>query len=157
MATLVSKSLLRIGNGSTHVLPRGRWSPAPFDSRLTGPDFDVAMAQGLSDDVTHLVPARQGGEALESAAVTAVGTVPLDTRLIGQLRDLFGADGLHDAVRDAVDAHVKRWRHLRALDGWLEELDRERGPVPPDVQEWAARAYAGAGVPEPDSGDSTEA
>jgi len=37
-----------------------------------------------------------------------------------------------------VAAYVARLTHLRAVDDWLAELEREHGPIPPETLEWAA-------------------
>lgn len=66
-------------------------------------------------------------------------TLTLDTELLRELRELVGPRSLSATVNSALDAHVARLRHLAAVDGWLAELERERGPVPAETLEWAAQ------------------
>lgn len=66
-------------------------------------------------------------------------TLTLDTGQLEELRSLVGARSLSSTVDQAVGAYLSRLRHLRAVDGWLAELEAEHGPVDPETLEWAAR------------------
>lgn len=66
-------------------------------------------------------------------------TLTLDSDRVEELRALVGARSLSAAVDNAVSAYLTRLRHLRAVDDWLAELEREHGPVPPETLEWAAQ------------------
>lgn len=66
-------------------------------------------------------------------------TLTLDRERLEELRSLVGARSLSAAVDQAVATHVARLRHLRAVDGWLAELEAAHGPVEPETLEWAAR------------------
>lgn len=66
-------------------------------------------------------------------------TLTLDASRLAELRSLVGARSLSSAVDAAVDAHVARLRHLRAVDEWLADMELEHGPVPAETIEWAAR------------------
>lgn len=64
-------------------------------------------------------------------------TLTLETESLKQLRKLCGERSLSASVDAAVRAHLARLRHLRAVDGWLDELEREHGPIPAPAIEWA--------------------
>ncbi len=66
-------------------------------------------------------------------------TLTLDTEQLEELRSLVDARSLSSTVDQAVGAYLSRLRHLRAVDGWLAELEAEHGPVDPETLEWAAR------------------
>jgi hypothetical protein len=66
-------------------------------------------------------------------------TLTLDTEQLAELRSLVDARSLSSTVDQAVGAYLSRLRHLRAVDGWLAELEAEHGPVDPETLEWAAR------------------
>ncbi len=66
-------------------------------------------------------------------------TLTLDTGQLEELRSLIDARSLSTTVDQAVGAYLSRLRHLRAVDGWLAELEAEHGPVDPETLEWAAR------------------
>jgi len=66
-------------------------------------------------------------------------TLTLDTEQLDELRSLIDARSLSTTVDQAVGAYLARLRHLRAVDGWLAELESEHGPVAPETLEWAAR------------------
>lgn len=66
-------------------------------------------------------------------------TLTLDAERLGELRKLVGARSLSAAVDNAVSAYLARLRHLRAVDDWLAEMEREHGPIPPETLEWAAQ------------------
>jgi len=66
-------------------------------------------------------------------------TLTLDADTLRALRELVGSRSLSAGVDEAIAAHVKRLRHLAAVDEWLAELEREHGPVPVETLEWAAR------------------
>ena len=66
-------------------------------------------------------------------------TLTLDTAQLEELRSLIDARSLSTTVDKAVGAYLSRLRHLRAVDGWLAELEAEHGPVDPETLEWAAR------------------
>jgi hypothetical protein len=66
-------------------------------------------------------------------------TLTLDAAQLEELRSLVGARSLSATVDLAVASHLSRLRHLRAVDGWLTELEAEHGPVEPEALEWAAR------------------
>ena len=65
-------------------------------------------------------------------------TLTLDSEHLRELRELAGARSLSAAVDTAVRAHLTRLRHLTAVEGWLAEMEREYGPVPPQTLDWAA-------------------
>lgn len=65
-------------------------------------------------------------------------TLTLDSGQLAELRTLVGARSLSATVDGAVGAHLARLRHLRAIDEWLVELERDHGPVAPETLEWAA-------------------
>jgi hypothetical protein len=66
-------------------------------------------------------------------------TLTLDAARLAELRDAVGARSLSAAVDNAVAAYVSRLRHLAAVDEWLNELERDHGPIPPETLEWAAQ------------------
>jgi hypothetical protein len=66
-------------------------------------------------------------------------TLTLDAANVAALRSLVGARSLSASVDRAIAEHVTRVRHLRAMDEWLEELERAHGPTPPETLEWAAK------------------
>lgn len=66
-------------------------------------------------------------------------TLTLDAEQLGELRCITGARSLSAAVDAAVAAHLGRVRHLAAVDEWLADLERERGPIPSETLDWAAR------------------
>lgn len=66
-------------------------------------------------------------------------TLTLDTEQLEELRSLVDARSLSATVDQAVGSYLSRLRHLRAVDGWLAELEAEHGPVAPETLEWAAR------------------
>jgi hypothetical protein len=66
-------------------------------------------------------------------------TLTLESGQLQELRALAGARSLSAAVDNAVRAYLARLRHLRAVDEWLAEMEREHGPVPPETLAWAAR------------------
>lgn len=66
-------------------------------------------------------------------------TLTLDTGQLEELRSLVDARSLSSTVDQAVGAYLSRLRHLRAVDGWLAELEAEHGPVDPETLEWAAQ------------------
>jgi hypothetical protein len=66
-------------------------------------------------------------------------TLTLDAKNLTALRGLVGSRSLSASVDQAIAAHVARLKHLAAVDEWLEELEQEHGPVPPETLEWAGR------------------
>lgn len=70
-------------------------------------------------------------------------TLTLDVKNLMELRSLVGARSVSAAVDNAVLAYVARLRHLRAVDDWLADLEREYGPIPTETLDWAARLVAG--------------
>jgi hypothetical protein len=66
-------------------------------------------------------------------------TLTLDGDSLEELRTLVGARSLSGTVDQAVKSYLSRLRHLRAVDEWLVELEREHGPVPVQTLEWAAK------------------
>jgi hypothetical protein len=77
-------------------------------------------------------------------------TLTLDADQLRELRSLVDARSLSATVDQAVGSHLARLRHLRAVDGWLAEMDAEHGPVDPETLEWAARIvdeWASTGKP----------
>jgi hypothetical protein len=66
-------------------------------------------------------------------------TLTLDADQLQQLRSLAGARSLSAAVDSAVTAYLAKWRHLRAVDEWLAEMERDFGPIPAEAEEWAAQ------------------
>jgi hypothetical protein len=66
-------------------------------------------------------------------------TLTLDSAKLAELRSLLGARSLSATVDAALEAHVRRMRHLAAVDDWLAEMEREHGPLPVETLEWAAR------------------
>lgn len=66
-------------------------------------------------------------------------TLTLDAGALDELRRLVGARSLSATVDAAVAAYLERVRHLRAVDEWLAEMEREHGPVPTETLEWAAQ------------------
>jgi hypothetical protein len=66
-------------------------------------------------------------------------TLTLDAGNLATLRAVVGARSLSASVDRAIEVHVARLKHLAAVDEWLEELEREHGPVPPETLEWAGQ------------------
>ena len=66
-------------------------------------------------------------------------TLTLNSDRLAELRQFVGARSVSAAVDSAVAAYVARLRHLAAVDDWLAELERSRGPVPVETLDWAAR------------------
>ena len=66
-------------------------------------------------------------------------TLTLDGKNLTALRGLVGSRSLSASVDQAIAAHVARLKHLAAVDEWLEELEQEHGPIPPETLEWAGR------------------
>ena len=79
----------------------------------------------------------------------------LDAKQLEELRSLVDARSLSSTVDHAVGAYLTRVRHLRAVDGWLAELEAEHGAVDPETIEWAARIvddWASTGDPRAKAG-----
>ncbi len=66
-------------------------------------------------------------------------TLTLDAGNLTALRSMVGSRSLSASVDRAIEAHVARLKHLAAVDQWLDELEREHGPIPPETLEWAAQ------------------
>jgi hypothetical protein len=66
-------------------------------------------------------------------------TLTLDSDNLRELRSLVGARSLSESVDSAVSAHLARLRHLKQVDEWLADMDREHGPIPRQTLEWAAK------------------
>jgi hypothetical protein len=66
-------------------------------------------------------------------------TLTLDSDNLRELRSLVGARSISETVDTAVGAYLARLRHLKQVDEWLAEMDREHGPIPPQTLEWAAK------------------
>lgn len=66
-------------------------------------------------------------------------TLTLDGSQLAELRELVGGRSLSATVDVAVAAHLDKLRHLSAVDQWLDEMERDHGPVPPETLEWAAQ------------------
>lgn len=66
-------------------------------------------------------------------------TVTLDSDNLRELRSLVGARSISETIDAALTAHLARLRHLKQVDEWLAEMDREHGPVPQQTLEWAAK------------------
>lgn len=66
-------------------------------------------------------------------------TLTLDTTQLQELRETAGARSLSVAVDRAVGTYLARVRHLRAVDQWLADLERQHGPVAPETLAWAAK------------------
>jgi hypothetical protein len=66
-------------------------------------------------------------------------TLTLDTGNLAALRSLVGQRSLSATIDHAITAHVTRMKHLAAVDEWLQELESQHGPIPPETLEWAGR------------------
>jgi len=66
-------------------------------------------------------------------------TLTLESENLSALRSLVGQRSLSSTVDRAIAAHVSRMKHLAAVDEWLEELETEHGPIPPQTLEWAGQ------------------
>jgi hypothetical protein len=66
-------------------------------------------------------------------------TLTLDGDHLRELRALVGGRSLSETVDAAVSIHLAHLRHLKEVDEWLAEMDREHGPIPPQTLEWAAK------------------
>jgi predicted transcriptional regulator len=66
-------------------------------------------------------------------------TLTLDAANLAKLRALVGARSLSASVDRAIAAYSAHLKHLAAVDAWLEELEAEHGPTPPETLEWAGR------------------
>ena len=66
-------------------------------------------------------------------------TLTLDSDNLRGLRSIVGGRSISETVDTAVSAYLARLRHLKQVDAWLAEMDREHGPVPPQTLEWAAK------------------
>jgi hypothetical protein len=66
-------------------------------------------------------------------------TLTLDEKNLAALRALGGRRTLSATVDHAIAAHVSRMKHLAAVDEWLQELENQHGPVPPETLEWAGQ------------------
>lgn len=66
-------------------------------------------------------------------------TLTLDSANLTALRSLVGQRSLSATVDRAIAAHVGRMKHLAAVDEWLEELESQHGPIPPETLEWAGQ------------------
>jgi hypothetical protein len=69
-------------------------------------------------------------------------TLTLDVTNLAALRSLVGSRSLSAAVDRSIAVHVARMKHLAAVDEWLEELEREHGPIQPETLEWAGHVVA---------------
>ena len=69
-------------------------------------------------------------------------TLTLDAQNLRELREFVGARSLSASVDAAVSAYLSRVRHLRSVDEWLAEMEREHGPVAPQTLDWAAKLVA---------------
>jgi hypothetical protein len=63
-------------------------------------------------------------------------TLTLDAEKLAGLRALVGAKSLSASVDSAIAAHLARLQHLAAVDEWLAELERKRGPIPTETLDW---------------------
>ncbi|MBX3188025.1 MAG: hypothetical protein KF819_13465 [Labilithrix sp.] len=66
-------------------------------------------------------------------------TLTLEAENLAALRDLVGHRSLSATVDRAIAAHVSRLQHLAAVDEWLDELEEQHGPIPPETLEWAGQ------------------
>jgi hypothetical protein len=66
-------------------------------------------------------------------------TLTLDTGNLGELRSLVGSRSLSASIDRAIAAYVAHVKHLAAVDEWLEQLEADHGPIPPETLEWAGR------------------
>jgi hypothetical protein len=66
-------------------------------------------------------------------------TLTLSAENLAALRGLVGSRSLSASVDQAIAAHIARIKHLAAVDTWLEELEREHGPIPPETLDWAGQ------------------
>jgi len=66
-------------------------------------------------------------------------TLTLESSNLAELRALVGARSLSATVDRAIAAQVARMKHLSAVDEWLEELENQHGPIPPETLEWAGQ------------------
>jgi hypothetical protein len=66
-------------------------------------------------------------------------TVTLDSDNLRELRSIVGARSISETIDTAVSAHLARLRHLKEVDTWLAEMEREHGPIPRQTLEWAAK------------------
>ena len=66
-------------------------------------------------------------------------TLTLEADNLRELRSLVGARSMSETVDAAVTAYLARLRHMRQVDEWLVEMEREHGPVPAQTLEWAAK------------------
>jgi len=66
-------------------------------------------------------------------------TLTLDSENLRELRALVGARSMSETVDTALGVQLARLRHLREVDVWLAEMDRDHGPIPPQTLEWAAK------------------
>jgi hypothetical protein len=46
---------------------------------------------------------------------------------------------MSSAVEQALAEYLAKVRHFAAVDEWLDEMEREDGPVPPETLEWARK------------------
>lgn len=54
-----------------------------------------------------------------------------------------GVRSLSATLDNAVAAYLFRLRHLHAVDEWLNELERDHGPVPLEMLAWATEMVDG--------------
>lgn len=66
-------------------------------------------------------------------------TLTLDSSNLTALRTLVGSKSLSATIDHAIASHVSRMKHLAAVDEWLQELESEHGPIPPQTLEWAGQ------------------
>ena len=66
-------------------------------------------------------------------------TLTLDAGQLEELSRTVGARSLSAAVDSAVAAYLAHLRHLKAVDEWLVDLEREHGPIAPETLDWAAQ------------------
>jgi predicted transcriptional regulator len=66
-------------------------------------------------------------------------TLTVDTEQLQELRRLVGARSMSSAVEMALAEYLAKVRHFAAVDEWLAEMDREHGPVPQEILEWAEK------------------
>ena len=57
-------------------------------------------------------------------------TLTLEAANLHELRALVGARSLSASIDDAIGAYVQHRRQLGAIDVWLDEMERQHGPVP---------------------------
>ena len=65
-------------------------------------------------------------------------TLTLDAKNLAAFQSFVDQRSLQASPAQPISEHVAQRHELVAVDDWLQELEAEHGPVPPETLDWAA-------------------